>query len=70
MHVPFVWEGETSLFKGAVRKSSEVSDAAELPGVFPGWIIIGKCQNLKQYLAVVENVTKPRRLILNPDKSL
>lgn len=70
MHVPFVWQGETSLFKGAVRKSSEVSDAAKLPGIFPGWIIIGKCQSLKQYLAVVKNVAKPRRLVLNPGKSL
>lgn len=49
MHVPFVWEGETSLFKGAVRKSSEVSGAAKLAVIFPGWIIIGKCQSLKQY---------------------
>lgn len=70
MHVPFVWEGETSLFKGAVHKSREVSGAAEIPGVFPGCIIIGKCQSLKQYLVVVKNVTKPRRLVLNPDKSL
>ena len=47
MHVPFVWKGETSFFKEAVRKRSEVSDAAKLAGIFPGWIIIGKCQSIK-----------------------
>lgn len=70
MHVLFVWEGETSPFKGAVRKSGKVSDAAKLASIFQGWIIIGKCQSLKQYLGVIKNVTKPWRLVLNPEKSL
>lgn len=58
MHVPFVWRGETSLFKGAVHNRIKVSDAAKLACIFPGWMIIGKCQSIKQYLVAIKNVTK------------
>lgn len=70
MPVPFVWKGETSLFKGAVCKGSKVSVVAKLAGMFPGWIIIGKCQSIRQYLVVIKNVTEPLRLALKPGKSL
>lgn len=37
--------------------------------IFSGWVIIGKCQSIKQYLAVIKNVTRCCRLELNPGKS-
>lgn len=70
MPLPFVWKGETLVFKGAVHKRSEVCDAAKFAGIFLDWIIIGKCQIIKQYLVIIKNVTKPWRLVLNPGKSL
>lgn len=37
--------------------------------IFSGWVKIGKCQSIKQYLAVIKNVTRFCRLELNPGKS-